>query len=142
MNFDPTNEQHRKTLVWACTHRAAAKLVDEHVFGLGLEAAAARALASPIDSAKIVRALLHSFGIEPCAFPYPGFEDMKCCRQKEHVPPHADCVGGDGYTCVNPEHHASDWQGVPKPIEPALILALLEAKDKTAAIAACEEHSR
>jgi hypothetical protein len=47
--------------------------------------------------------------VEPCGKPYPeqdaGMPGMRCRRRKGHEPPHADCVGGDGFECVDPEHH-------------------------------------
>jgi hypothetical protein len=137
MNFDVKNEQHREALRWACREHTRVLSAE-----LGSELARVywRALYSAEQSAALVRALLEGFGIEPCGFPYPGFEDMKCCREKEHAWPHADCIGGEGYACVNSEHHARDWKGTPKPVEPGLVLALLDAKDRTGAIAACQEY--
>jgi hypothetical protein len=149
MNFGPKNEQHRKALRLACETLLLPGMPADAAADLAARADTASlaqvaflALALPEEGAVLVRALLQSFDIEPCAVPYPGFEDMKCCRAKDHVPPHADCVGDDGYTCVNPEHHAQDWMGKPKPIEPALVLALLDAKDAPGALAACKEHGR
>jgi hypothetical protein len=149
MSFDITNDQHRKALRIACETLLLPGMFADAAADLAWRADAASpaqlaflALALPEHGAVVVRTLLHGFDIEPCAYPYPGFEDMKCCREKGHAKMHADCIGGDGYACVNAEHHAADWQGKSKPIAPALILALLDAKDRSAALAACEERSR
>jgi hypothetical protein len=52
---------------------------------------------------------------EPYGKPYPtedaGMPGMRCCRRKGHEPPHADCVGGDGFECVDPEHLGESNQG-------------------------------
>jgi hypothetical protein len=149
VTLDLTRPEHREALRSACgavllpgmPRDAAAQFAARANPASPVQAAFA-ALSFPAESAAIVRALLEGLEIEPCAFPYPGFEDMKCCREKDHAPPHADCIGGDGFACANAEHHASDWRGKPKPIEPALILALLACTDRDGALAVLREAGR
>lgn len=140
MTIDLTNEQHREALRWACEQQLG-DLKDDHVARViahTLEtygdrgkndppAAALRALLDPSQSAAIVRALLEGCGVDVARIdPRP----MTCGRGDSVV--HVVGWGADD----------ERWCGVGMPDVPALILRLLDAKDRDSALAALREAGR
>jgi hypothetical protein len=138
--LDLSNPAHREALRWACSAK------EQSAYGgwSPLQYDALRALSSPEQSASIVRVLLEGCGVpadvEPRGIRPHGPHRLRGnTYTEEHVQISVDwqahgIVRADGCTWGTWDYDVADL--------PALILALLAAKNRDGAIAALREAGR
>lgn len=152
MSLDLTNDQHRKALRLVCdlfVQSQSGASVLARLDATGAQPIARTALAaicSPMTSTILIGALLERCGVE-----VRGGD-----AQTKPEDPWSDCVvlsprdGGGVYYghffcregSGTRESYSLTWVPIAGARVPAVVLALLETKDRTAALAACEEYSR
>lgn len=134
MSLDVTNEQHRQALREACLVSPEERAGVIQMTGEAPFLLACVALSSPEQSAAIALALLDACGV---ALPHDGEGDEPGSAGEADVRPDGDTLliwlRLDGLW-VRRDRSMAD--------APVLILALLDAKDRDGALAACKEHGR
>lgn len=126
---DVSNETFIEALRWAypiaLDRKRLAHAITCGDAGTAEQREALRYFQDPDKAADLIKKLIERAGAKRCGFPYPGLDWMTCCRVDGHDPPHAHCLGGDGFECLSEECMTEDQLGDRCAPHPDVIFRLL-----------------